>query len=59
MLFSFIWGSNWERIGRNILCGEIESGGAKILHLESYLTTLKIKGFTCLFDTNYFSHWKK
>jgi len=44
LLFSFIWGSNWERIGRNILCGEIESGGIRMLYLESYLSAFNIKG---------------
>ena len=43
LLFKFIWGSNWERVSRNVLCSNTESGGAKMMHLESYLTALLAK----------------
>ena len=58
LLFKFIWGSNWERVSRNVLCNIIESGGAKILHLESYLTALHVKSLSLLFDETYCSQWK-
>ena len=58
LLFKFIWGSNWERVSRNVLCNNTESGGAKMLHLESYLTALHIKSFSLLFDETYCSQWK-
>ena len=58
LLFKFIWGSNWERVSRNILCNNIESGGAKMLHLESYLTALHVKSSALLFDETYCSQWK-
>ena len=58
LLFKFIWGSNWERVSRNVLCNNIESGGAKMMHLESYLTALHVKSLSLLFDETYCSQWK-
>ena len=58
LLFKFIWGSNWERVSRNVLCNNIESGGAKMMHLESYLTALHAKSLSLLFDETYRSQWK-
>ena len=46
LLFKFIWGSNWERVSRNVLCNNIETGGAKMMHLESYLTALHTKSLS-------------
>ena len=53
LLFKFIWGSNWEKVIRNVLCNNIESGGAKMLHLELYLTALHVKNLSLLFDETY------
>ena len=53
LLFKFIWDSNWERVIRNALCNNIESGGAKMLHLELYLTALHVKNLSLLFDETY------
>ena len=58
LLFKFIWGSNWERVSRNVLCNNIEFGGAKMLHLESYPTALHVKSLSLLFDETYCSQWK-
>ena len=37
------WGSNWERVSRHVLCNDIKSAGAKMMHLESCLTALHAK----------------
>ena len=58
LLFKFIWGSNWERVSRNVLCNNIESGEAKMVHLESYLTALHAKSLSLFFDKTYCSQWK-
>ena len=58
LLFKFFWGSNWEKVSRNVLCNNIESGGAKMLHLESYLTALHAKSLSLLFGETYYSQWK-
>ena len=57
LLFKFIWGSNWERVSRNVLCYNIESGRAKMMHLKSYLTALHAKSLSLLFDETYCSQW--
>jgi len=54
LLFYFLWRSNWERVRRIILCNDIEAGGAKMLNLESYLTSLQVK----LFNEDFVSQWK-
>ena len=37
VLFTFIWGSKWEKIGRSQLCCSIEEGGAKVINAKQYL----------------------
>ena len=58
LIFEFIWGSNYERVSKNELCNNIESGGAKMMRLESYLTALHAKSLSLLFDETYCSQWK-
>ena len=58
LFFKFIWGSDWEKVSRNVLRNNIESGGAKMMHLESYLTALHAKSLSLLFDETYCSQWK-
>ena len=58
LLFKFIWGSNWEKVSRNVLCNNIESGEAKMIHLELYLTALYAESLLLLFDETYCSQWK-
>ena len=58
LLFKLLWGFNWERVRRNVLCNNIESGGTKMMHLESYLTALPVKSLLFLFDEIYCSQWK-
>ena len=58
LFFRFIWGSNWERVSRNVLCGNIESGGVNMIHLESYLIALHAKNVSLLFDDTFCSPWK-
>ena len=53
LLFKFTWDSNWERATRNVLCNNIESGGNKMMHLESYLTALHAKSLLLPFDKTY------
>ena len=36
VLFTFIWGSKWEKIGRSQLCCSIEEGGAKMIDVKQY-----------------------
>ena len=55
LLFKLMCSSNWERVGRKVLCNDIESGGAKMMHLKSYLTALPVKSLSFLFDEIYCS----
>ena len=50
LLFKFIWSSNREKVSRNVLCNNIESYGAKLMHLESYLIALHVKSLSLLSD---------
>ena len=38
IIYGFIWGSKWERIGTINLAGNIEVGGAKMLCLPFFLS---------------------
>ena len=58
LLFKFIWGSNWERVSRNVLCNNIDSSGTKVIHLESYLTALHAKSLSFFFEETFCSQWK-
>ena len=58
VLFAFIWGSKWEKIGRSQLCCSIEKGGAKMIDVKQYLTALKFKWIFRIFDENFVADWK-
>ena len=36
VLFTFIWGSKWEKIGRSQRCCSIEEGAAKMIDVKQY-----------------------
>ena len=57
LLFKYVWGSNRKRVSSNVLCN-IESGRAKIMHLESFLTALHAKSLSFIFDKACCSQWK-
>ena len=58
ILFQFIWGSKWEKIGRSQLCCDIEEEGAKMMDLKQHILALQFKGVVRLFDNNYTSAQK-
>ena len=58
LMYQFVWGSKWERVGRNVFCSSLEKGGANMIHLQSYLTALHAKYLSCLFSESFFSQWK-
>ena len=55
ILFQFIWGSKWEKIGRSQLCCDIEEEGAKMMDIKQHILALQFKGVVRLFDNNYTS----
>lgn len=57
-LFTFIWGSQWERVKRTKLCSNITDGGANMIEIDTYLLALNLKWVTKLFDETYVSPWK-
>ena len=58
LLFKFVWASNRKRVSRNVLCNNIESGGAKMMHLDSFLTGLHAKSLSFVFDEASCLQWK-
>ena len=58
VLFTFIWSLKWEKIGRSQLCCSIEEGGAKMIDVKQYLTALKFKWISRIFDENFVADWK-
>ena len=58
VLFTFIWGSKWEKIGRSQLCCSIEEGGAKMIDVKQYLTAMKLKWTFRIFNENFVADWK-
>ena len=58
ILFNFIWGFKWEKIGRSQLCCDIEEGGVKMTDITQHILALQFKGVVRLFDNNYAPTWK-
>ena len=58
LMYQFVRGSKWERVGRNTLCSSFEKCGANMIHFQSYLTALHAKYLSCLFNESIFSQWK-
>ena len=58
VMFRFIWGSKWEKIGRSQLCCEIEQRGAKMIDIKQYILALKFKWVNRLIDKSYTANWK-
>ena len=42
LFFNFIWDGKTEKIKRNTLIGDIQEGGLKMIHLQSFITYLKV-----------------
>ena len=42
LMFKFIWGSKWEKIGRSKLSCSIEEGGAKRIDIKQYFLALNL-----------------
>nr|BAC82626.1 pol-like protein [Ciona intestinalis] len=57
-LFTFLWGSNWERVGRKTLCSNIKEAGLEMIDLEAYAKSIRFSWIRKLLDTNHESHWK-
>ena len=58
ILFKFILGSKWEKIGRFQLCRNIEEGEAKMMDIKQHMLALQFKVVVRLFDNNYTSAWE-
>ena len=41
-LFTFLWGSRWERVSRQKLCNDIDYEGAKIVDMDDYIILLLV-----------------
>jgi hypothetical protein len=42
LFFNFIWDGKTEKIKHNTLIGDIQEGGLKMIHLQSFITYLKV-----------------
>ena len=58
IMYKFIWGSKWEKIGRSQLCCDVKEGGGKMIDIKQYVLSLRHNFIFKLFDNNYQSSWK-
>ena len=58
IIYKFIWGSKWEKIGRSQLCCDVKEGGGKMIDIKQYVLSLRHNFIFKLFDSNYQSSWK-
>ena len=58
ILFTFIWGSKWERVARKTLCGDFHQGGLKMIDLESFITALQFKNVYFALSESFSFQWK-
>ena len=42
LFFNFIWDGKTEKIKHITLIGDIQEGGLKMIHLQSFITYLKV-----------------
>ena len=42
LFFNFFWDGKTEKIKRNMLIEDIQEGGLKMIHLQSFITYLKV-----------------
>ena len=42
LFFNFIWDGKIEKNKRNTLIGDVQEGGLKMIHLQSFITYLKV-----------------
>ena len=62
MLFTLVWGSQWEIIIRNNKCTTVLSGGTQMLDIDyNYLLAIhKLnKRFSQFWNANYCAPWKE
>ena len=59
-IFTFLWGSDREKVKRNTTTDNMESGGLKMLNLENQIYALKIKWIARILDeTDEHAIWKR
>ena len=58
IMYKFIWGSKWEKIGRSQLCCDVKEEGGKMIDIKQYVLSLRFNFIFKLFDNNYQSSWK-
>ena len=58
IMYKFIWGSKWEKIGRSQLCCDVKEEGGKMIDIRQYVLSLRFNFIFKLFDNNYQSSWK-
>ena len=58
IMYKFIWGSKWEKVGRSQLCCDVKEGGGKMIDIKQYVLSLRHNFIFKLFDNNYQSSWK-
>ena len=58
IMYKFILGLKWEKIGRSQLCCDVKKGGGKMIDIKQYVLSLKFNFIFKLSDTNYQSSWK-
>ena len=52
MLFKYIWGSKMDRISRKQIVKDYGEGGCRMIHLPSFLKSLKVSWIKRLMNTN-------
>ena len=58
IMYKFIWGSKWEKIGRSQLCCDVKEGDGKMIDIKQYVLSLRFNFIFELFGNNYQSSWK-
>jgi len=57
-LFTFLWGSQKEKVKRDTVVSQMENGGLQMINLENQIKALKIKWISRLLDDNVTGRWK-
>ena len=57
-LFTFLWGSKWEKVSRKVLISPVAEGGINMMDITSYIAAQKLKWLYELFNPASQSTWK-
>ena len=58
IMYKFIWGTKWKKIGCSQLCCDVKEEGGKMIDINQYALSLRFKIIFKLLDSNCQSRWK-